>query len=308
MLGESRFFKMARGANLALRKNPSLARIAYRVWDGFWGVFLSARSRVRGDTARFNLAGKSVQFDLRDRTVTRALYFFGEYEPRETKALLGLLRPGMTFVDIGANTGYYAVLAAKSVGERGKVIAFEPCPDNVEILRRNVAINKLRNMIVVNAAVTASRGDVTLRLCEINAGDHRIYDGGDDDFYNAGMPRKTTTVTGFALDGYMRLHGLEADVIKMDIQGAEHIALQGMKGVLCQNRDVVMMVEYWPHGLRQCGSHPKVFLMEMRRLGFNILRPSAEGGLEPISLAEINDLATGLNAITLLFSRNGLPS
>jgi FkbM family methyltransferase len=305
VLGESRFFKMARGANLALRKKPALARFVYRAWDGVWSVFLTARSRVKGDAARFNLAGKSVRFDLRDRTVTRALYLFGQYEPRETKALLGLLRPGMTFVDIGANTGYYAVLAAKSVGERGKVVAFEPCPDNADILRRNAAINKLRNMIVVNAAVTAARGDVTLRLCEINAGDHRIYDGGDDDFFNAGMPRKTTTVPGFSLDNYMLLHGLEPDVIKMDIQGAEHIALQGMKSVLCKNRDVVMMVEYWPHGLRQCGSPPKDLIKELRRLGFRTHYPSPEGGLERISLAEINELATGLEAITLLFSRNG---
>jgi FkbM family methyltransferase len=294
---------------MAMRNNPmspTFTRFSYWLWNSFWYLFLSIRSKFKGELARFDLAGSRVLLDMRDRTVTRALYLFREYEPSETKMLVGLLRLGMTFIDIGANTGYFTLLAAKNVGLGGRVIAFEPCPENVEILRRNVSINKLRNVMVVKAAITNAHQPVTLHLCEINDGDHRIYDGKDDEFYNAGLPRRTITVQGFTLDEYLRLHGLTADVIKMDIQGAEYIALQGMKNALCQNRDVALMVEYWPHGLKRCGTQPKQFIKEMRRLGFNTHAPSADGQVTPIKIAEIHERTEGKNALTLLFSRNGM--
>lgn len=70
--------------------------------------------------------------------LSRAL---GLYEPEKTHELCSLLRPGMTFIDVGANKGDFTLLAAKCVGETGRVIAFEPAPENCKWIRESIAAN-----------------------------------------------------------------------------------------------------------------------------------------------------------------------
>jgi FkbM family methyltransferase len=243
--------------------------------------------------------------DLRDRTIARALYIFRQYEPSGTRLLGRILCPGMTVVDIGANTGYYTILAATIVGASGRVLAFEPSPENAEILKRNIGLNGLGNVVVEESAVTASAGEATLYLCSINAGDHRIYNGKDDDFYNAGRRRSTLHVKAVSLDGYLDPRGARVDLIKMDVQGAEYVALQGMKRTLAENEAVILMTEYWPHGLERSGARPEDFLSELVQLGFRIFRGAPEGRFEMVTPDQVRAAVQGRESTTLFFSRRG---
>jgi len=144
-------------------------------------------------------------------------YHKGMYEPHVSELILGQLREGDIFWDIGANAGYHTILAARAVGPRGKVVAVEADPETAEILRTQIALNNLQNCTIVVAAVAATVGSATFTrkpnnlqsaLAEVDTG---------------GTPITVPTVT---LDAMVHDFGQPA-VLKMDIEGAEVLALPG---------------------------------------------------------------------------------
>jgi FkbM family methyltransferase len=184
------------------------------------------------------------------------------YEPASTKLLLSDLRPGHVVLDIGANIGYYTLLAARIVGPQGKVFAFEPEPTNFALLRKNVEANGYRNVVLVNKAVAHRTSAATLYLNERNPGDHRLFDVNDG--------RESISIDMVSLDDYFGAALPAVQFIKMDIQGAEHSAIRGMENLLRANGRVRLLTEFWPAGIRRSGSDPIEFLEKLRRLGFEL--------------------------------------
>jgi FkbM family methyltransferase len=309
LLGESRLFKVAFALNMAIRRSQSgsfAARFAYWLWENIWDLFFALRAKFHGHSAEFKIFDKRVIMDLRDPSITRALYVFHEYEPLQTGLLLRLLEPGMTFVDIGANTGYYTLLAAKVVAETGRVIAFEPYPGNLELLKKNINLNKLGNVTIEELAISDNVGEALLYLSTINEGDHRIYNGQDDDFYNLGRKRKTIHIKTTSLDHYLNERDIGVDFIKMDLQGAEHIALNGMRNILTTNHNVVILTEYWPHGLERCGSDPYEFLTDLNGLGFQFLIAGNRDEFKKLGLDEVYMSVVDKDSVSIFASRRDL--
>jgi len=202
------------------------------------------------------------------------------YEPLETGLLKRELGPGQTFVDIGANIGYYTLIAARRVGPAGRVYAFEPDPDNFELLRINVELNGYTNVVLVNKAVAEKARTTRLYLSESNKGDHRLYDSGDG--------RRFINVPVVSLDGFFKNLDKKIHFIKMDIQGAEAAALEGMKGVIRKNRGLKLVTEFQPEGLRNFGSDPGKYLRTLKKLGFKLSEISEkEGVLRPANPVEL---------------------
>lgn len=139
-------------------------------------------------------------------------------------------------LDIGAHIDYYALIAAKLVGKKGRVYAFEPDPFNFSLLKKNVKKNKYSNVVLVDAAVSDKQGKIKLFLSAENKGDHRVYDSSDN--------RKFHIVNAINLDNYFKKYTGRIDVIKMDIQGGEEKALEGMKGVIQKNPTVTLITEF----------------------------------------------------------------
>ena len=108
-----------------------------------------------------------MQVDVTDGT-GRLHYFHDEpYEPKLSEAIRERLQPGDVFLDIGANVGYFSVLAAHLVGPEGRVVAFEPHPEAIEILRQAVAVNGLVGVVeVVEAALGNQSATVPLFLSD----------------------------------------------------------------------------------------------------------------------------------------------
>ncbi|MGH7739944.1 MAG: FkbM family methyltransferase [bacterium] len=184
------------------------------------------------------------------------------YEPLETRLLLENLRPGQTFLDIGANIGYYTLLAARQVGPQGKVFAFEPDPENFRILKTNVEFNGYSNATLLPQAVSAQSGEARLYLNPRNRGDHRLYDSKDN--------RSSLPIAQVALDDVFKELETIPHFIKMDIQGAEAGALAGMKKLLSRCARVILISEFGPEGLRRFGADPQIFLRDLTELGFKI--------------------------------------
>jgi FkbM family methyltransferase len=181
-------------------------------------------------------------------------------EPTETHLVQRMVRAGDTTLDIGANIGYYTLLFARHVGSTGRVYAFEPEAENFSILQKNVATNDYANVIMENRAVWNTTTTLSLFLSEENKGDHRAF-GTDDG-------RRAVRVDAVRLDDYFAEIPGPVHVVKMDIQGAEYHALEGMTSLLRRSPEAILFTEFWPRGLTQAGASPLAYLQLLQDLGF----------------------------------------
>lgn len=165
-----------------------------------------------------------------------------------------LIKPGMVIVDIGANIGMYTLFFAQHVGQDGEVHAFEPDPTNFRLL--SDALSHRKNIFLNQSAIGNKTGKISLYLSSSMNVDHRAYD--------CGGSRNIISVSSITLDDYFPL-GKHVDFIKMDVQGFEYHALLGMSGVLRDNEQVKLILEYYPSGLNTAGSsihELRTFLMK----------------------------------------------
>jgi FkbM family methyltransferase len=145
-------------------------------------------------------------------------YWTGQYEFAAKDALVRLLEPGDYFYDVGANAGFFSLVAAHRVGPFGQVVAFEPFPSNADVLREQFALNQLANCRVVEAALADQPGKMTLCFRKNNFTTPHLG--------NARIGESTTEVEVTTLDDCIAELG-EPRVIKMDVEGAEYSALEG---------------------------------------------------------------------------------
>lgn len=204
-----------------------------------------------------------------DRVITPSVIFYGEWEPKETLWFTRCVKPGDTVVDVGANVGHYTLLAAKLVGEQGRVFAFEPDPVSFALLERNVRLNGLRNVVLERKAVSNAPGRLLLYVAAENKGDHRIYQPSDEE-------RESVEVEAVTLDDYFAGDPRGVDFVKIDTQGAEVVILEGMQRMLRENRDLHLAVEYWPWGLADFGTRAERLLELLHGFRyFNLAGPAA---------------------------------
>ncbi|MBM3157904.1 MAG: FkbM family methyltransferase [Chloroflexi bacterium] len=238
--------------------------------------------------------------DLCDEVLGYYLFIHQEYEPFETSLVERITQTGMMAVDIGANIGYYTMILSSRVGPKGRVIAFEPDPTNMYLLRRNVRCNDLLNVICEQAAVLGFDGKTTLYLSNSNFGDHRVFDAQDEDRFNKGVPRKSLEARAISLDNYLQSIGHQANIIKMDIQGAEMLALPGMMQAL-SNPNITFFCEFWPYGLRKANSNPKQYLLSLRELGLDLFEiVESDQRIVPVDIDELSERFPDLGLTNLV--------
>lgn len=239
---------------------------------------VGAEAAPSGDVL-VELPGFALWVDEADRVVGRTLREQGVWEPFVTRALEKLLMPGDTFVDVGANVGYFTLLAAKRVGLAGKVVALEPTPRALGLLEKSVAHNRAGQVRVVACAAGASEG--TMRLAQ-------------PDRANLGSVTQARAGEGFEvavrpLDAV--LEGLRPTVIKIDVEGAEGLVLDGAEWVLRRDRPV-LLVEYSPEPLRRVsGRDGAAFLAQLEGAGYQLMEPSRyDGAVEPMPASRFDAL------------------
>ncbi len=190
-----------------------------------------------------DLAGYTILLDMQvDKD-----YWLGTYEPDLQSALRELIPAGAVIYDVGANIGYVSLLLAKAAGEGGKVFAFEALPSNVEQLRRNVELNGMeRRVTVVAKAVTQVPGPVRFLVHASGGMGKAAGSAGRDDPYQSEV-----TVDGISLDEFCFGQGSPPpQVVKMDIEGGEVLALPGMRRLLAEVRPLMLMELHGPESSR----------------------------------------------------------
>jgi len=165
--------------------------------------------------------------------------WLGTYEWTRQQAMVALVRPGMVVYDLGANVGFYTLLAARLVGADGLVVAFEPLPRNLGYLRRHVALNACGNVMVIEAAVSDRVGEAKLRADD-NASAHL---GADGDLL----------VRTLTLDDVVFGQGLRPPtIVKVDVEGAELDVLRGAARTLETWRPTLLLSTHSTVLRREC--------------------------------------------------------
>jgi len=186
--------------------------------------------------------GAHMELDLQQE-IQRSIYM-GVFEPEETAILRKALRPGMTFVDVGANCGYFTALASALVGEEGRVVSFEPAQafQTLKILATN---NNWTHVTVRNVALGATRGAITLYTpSDISLGHNSSIVRYLDD-----MTEQTVFVS--TLD--QEVQG-PIDLMKIDVEGCELDVLAGASGAVAEGRLKAVLCEFNPE-LQQKAGH-----------------------------------------------------
>lgn len=226
---------------------------------------------------------------LLDRRDSLELSLRGIYEPLETRLAEELVPPGGCVVDIGANIGYYTLLCARRAGPAGQIYAFEPEPENFSLLQQNVRRNSYSNVQMENTAVSDATGSLTLFISRENHGDHRVYACESE-------ARDRVSIRAVRLDDYFADDPPLIDLVKMDIQGAEGRALDGMKTLLQCRPPRAILTEFWPLGMRRAGTNASDMLRSLEASGYRLVHlDERRGKAVAISAAELLDRFTEVN-------------
>ncbi len=196
-----------------------------------------------------------------DLHVSRQLRESGVWEPYESSLVLQRLKPGDVFLDVGANVGYFSLLAAATVGDSGAVFAFEPDPANFALLQVSAAHNVLDGIVHARCAGLAEEsGEALLYLSRDNLGDHQIFE--------AEAGRESVSIELLNGAEYLGSRVTRLDLVKVDTQGSEYGVIAGLMPLLQSLPGVPdLIVELTPLSLRQCGSSGRQLIELLAELG-----------------------------------------
>jgi FkbM family methyltransferase len=219
---------------------------------------------------------------LANEDVGRRIALLRRYEPRDTALLARLVRGGDVCVDVGANTGYYTMLMAARA-RRGAVHAFEPVRLNFLLLEAGAALNGWSHVVANHAAVGDRDG--TIEFSE-------AVDGAYSSLVAVGRKAETrrfeTAIV--RLDGYARRHGVRPDVIKVDVEGAEALVLEGAAGLLADEatRPRAAMLELVDRNLAVYGSSVERIVARLADFGYRPFYAGEDGRARPFERAHAN--------------------
>jgi FkbM family methyltransferase len=210
--------------------------------------------------------------DTRDIGIAPHLMFGGTWEMWITKIYCDLLKPGMVVVDVGANFGYYTLLAAAAVRLDGHIHAIEADPHNFEILNKNVEVNGYDRFVkTYHCAALNVRREVTFHQYQNHFGSNGIFSDPAD-------PRIASSiqVQGIPLD---ELITTPVDIMKIDAEGCEPLIFEGMQEIVRRSPNIQILMEFAPHMIRAT-IDPLEFLHRIRRTGLIVKGVSYDAKLE----------------------------
>lgn len=235
---------------------------------------------------RLQVGPATLYLDLNDPVLSGALTL-RVFELSELFFFQKYCQGRMTFVDIGANIGLYTALAMHQLDRNGRIVTFEPHPQSYRFLEKNIGANQTApegcsRVNAFNLAAASEQGRQELRLNPENHADNRLYQGtyqGKVENWDA-LP-----VEGRPVDDVLAELGIEeVNFVKIDIQGYEQKAISGFQKTLARSKNVFLMSEFWPKGLKEAGGSATGYLQLLVDLGFTLyeLKEKPRGMVVPL--------------------------
>lgn len=199
------------------------------------------------------------------------VFLTGLYEPPTARLMTSLLNPGNNFVDVGANSGYFTLLAARKVGPSGQVISFEPLPSMRERIRQNLALNGFNNVKLHDVAVSNTNGEV--EFFEGPSGHKGLSSLRPLSDSDSTLKVRTTPLDELYPD-------IDAvSLIKIDVEGAEQLALEGMRNLLSRHKPQ-LVVEITDQYLQAFGHNAQSLFAFLADLGYRSWKITDQGLVE----------------------------
>jgi FkbM family methyltransferase len=218
----------------------------------------------------------------RDILLTAHLLANGCWQPAQTRVFSQLVKRGMRVVEVGAQTGYFTLLAAAGAGPEGRVTAFEPEPINFELLNLNLQVNGLSGQVrTFTVAASGKRGT-----------------GGRTERQR--KPKAASKPAPAAIAPLDELAASSAEVLKLSAGGKEPEIFAGMNGLLQRSPNLTVMMEFVPSLLQRNENSPQDFLRSLRAAGFQVRAMTPQATLRPAS----DESLLGAASSTLLLSRS----
>lgn len=203
------------------------------------------------------------------------------YEPDVSSTLLQIVQEGDVVVDVGANAGFFTVLAATLTGPTGRVVSFEPGDNNLDRLKNNIALNNYAHVTLIEQPACDVPGEVRFFINSDDSGGNALWDPGEfkGNVKSAAAPRPIT-MQGTTVDAEIERLGLPAPkVIKIDTEGAELTVLKGCRKLLTGRRTPYVIAEYHPTGLEKMGASPYELRAFMAGFGYSAFFIYYDGAL-----------------------------
>jgi len=245
--------------------------------------------------------GRKLYVDSNDISLSPHLAYEGKWEPHVTAFVRKHLRNGQTFIDIGANCGFYTVLAAHLVGPSGFVLALEPQRRLVELLHKSVAVNGFGCYTAVKRIAIGEKRD------EMGLSHAGSYLGSASLISFEALETELERVVVAPLDEVVkeveveRARIIAPDIIKIDVEGFEPLVWRGAKAVL--ERTAIVLLEFSPARYRQIGIDPDFFLNEISTSGFLVNRLGSDGELELVGPTRFVEILTSPDYTDLVLTR-----
>ena len=187
-----------------------------------------------------------------------------DYEESTRKVVERILKKGDIFLDLGSHIGFYALIAARIVGEAGHVYAFEPTPATRDTLNKNVADNNLSKIITVESFGVSDCSENVHFIVNSNSSEcNKIAQS------NEGVENLITIET-ISIDNYAILNNIKRiALVKMDIEGAEYRAIRVMGKIISENPDIKLIFEYNKKIMDENDSSSVKIFNILKELGFN---------------------------------------
>jgi FkbM family methyltransferase len=252
---------------------------------------LRPRTSTAVDLKRLEISNGAmrVQYDLdmnapSQRYISDCCQGGGVYEAAAMNLLTQVLKPGDTFVDVGAHVGFFSMMAAALVGPAGRVVAFEPNADNYASLRNNVSLNGYSHVVCVNSVVGDRDGEAVFFENLDNDGGHGLWDPGLHPFNELSKARQQArrlpiTTLDTALSG-LGVQSIKA--VKIDTEGAEVQVLKGGARCLAAPEIELLVCEDNEFGLATLGTSSAELRRTLEKLGFAVRVQDEQGQLREI--------------------------
>jgi len=217
------------------------------------------------DLILIELNNYKIYVNSSDTGVALPLIKKGVYGEFLTEIFKNIIKSDTTMIDIGANIGYFTLIAASLIND-GVIYSFEPVNTNYLLLIKNVDVNKFKNVETFEKAVSNKNGNVKIFIDGKNLGNHSLAKP------NVPAMVDFIEVETITLDSFFQSDKIVTDniLIKMDTQGAEGLVIEGAHDFLLNN-NIKILLEFWPKGLRNMDINPLELLNKLKNYyGFDI--------------------------------------
>lgn len=268
---------------------PSLGISEEPSWSPFEPVYCG-----HGRILAHHPKAEFIYLDGADLSITPRVVS-NNYERHVTKVLASIVVPGFVVVECGANQGFHTLSMASMVGPKGRILAFEPDPRNLAVLRDNVTSHYWDHIVTVIAKAACHQDGPMSFYPAKSGGQSSLFPLRTDvgPWASCYFPDQDLRieVEGATIATVLSEHGLVPDLIRLDVEGAEPMALDGMCGLLEEIPNIIVIFEYNPWCISQGGyTDPETFIRSLFSIGMRFWRIGHGGELLLSSAQQIIDI------------------